>query len=105
MVGQLHPTPAVCGLPKKRAMQIITEIEKRDRGYYAGFLGPLQASGAFDLFVNLRTMEVFDDALRLYVGGGITPLSDPETEWQETCQKADTLLNLIRQMNYGKITF
>ena len=105
LVGQLHPTPAVCGLPKKRAMQIITEIEKRDRGYYAGFLGPLQASGAFDLFVNLRTMEVFDDALRLYVGGGITPLSDPETEWQETCQKADTLLNLIRQMNYGKITF
>ena len=50
-------------------------------------------------------MEVFDDALKLYVGGGITPLSDPETEWQETCQKADTLLNLIRQINYGKTTF
>ena len=105
LVTQLHPTPAVCGIPKKRAMQVITEIEKQERGYYAGYLGPLQATGAFDLFVNLRTMEVFDDALKLYVGGGITPLSDPETEWQETCQKADTLLNLIRQINYGKTTF
>lgn len=54
-------------------MQIITEIEKRDRGYYAGFLGPLQVTGAFDLFVNLRTMEVFDDALRLYVGEVLLP--------------------------------
>lgn len=105
LVSQLHPTPAVCGIPKKRAMQVISEIEKQERGYYAGYLGPLHATGAFDLFVNLRTMEVFDDALKLYVGGGITPLSDPETEWQETCQKADTLLNMIRQMNYGKTTF
>ena len=60
---------------------------------------------AKDMRAALRNGRVFDDALRLYVGGGITPLSDPETEWQETCQKADTLLNLIRQMNYGKITF
>lgn len=105
LVELLHPTPAVCGIPKKRAMQLIAEIEKQDRGYYTGYLGPLQASGSFNLFVNLRTMEVFDDALKLYVGGGITPLSEPENEWQETCEKADTLLNLIRQINYGKFTF
>ena len=64
-------------------MQLISEIEKQERRYYAGYLGPIQ----------------------LYVGGGITPASDPENEWEETCTKADTLLNLIRQINYGKTIF
>ncbi|MCR9011149.1 isochorismate synthase [Gabonibacter chumensis] len=105
LISLLHPTPAVCGIPKKRAMQLISEIEKQERRYYAGYLGPIQQNGAFNLFVNLRSMELFNDALKLYVGGGITPASDPENEWEETCTKADTLLNLIRQINYGKTTF
>jgi len=105
LIHQLHPTPAVCGIPKKRAMQLILDIEKEDRKYYTGFLGPVEANGAFHLFVNLRSMELFNDAIKLHVGGGITPASDPESEWQETCSKADTLLNLIREINYGKLTF
>lgn len=105
LVKALHPTPAVCGIPKKKAMQIIMDIEKQDRNYYTGFLGPLQRTGAFDLFVNLRTMELFDDALKLYVGGGITSASDPESEWLETCEKANTILNLIKQITYGKFNF
>ena len=101
----LHPSPAVCGIPKKNTMQIIVETEAQDRKYYTGYLGPLSASGGFDLFMNLRSMEIFDDALKLFVGSDITPDSDPERKWQETNEKANTILNLIRQINYGKTNF
>jgi isochorismate synthase len=97
LVAQLHPTPAVCGVPKKRAMQLIAATEWLERGYYGGLVGPVQPGGAFDLFVNIRSMELFADAFRLRVGGGITPLSDPGEEWEETCRKADTLLNLLEE--------
>ncbi|MDR1274153.1 MAG: chorismate-binding protein [Odoribacteraceae bacterium] len=100
LVAQLHPTPAVCGLPKKRAMQLIAETEWQERGYYGGLVGPVGQNGAFDLFVNIRSMELFPGAFRLHVGGGITPLSDPGEEWRETCQKADTLLNLVREIDH-----
>ena len=105
LVKTLHPSPAVCGMPKKKAMQIIVETEEEDRKYYTGYLGPLLATGAFDLFANLRSMEIFDDALKLYVGSDITPACDPEAKWQETIEKANTILNLIRQINYGKTNF
>ena len=98
LISQLHPTPAVCGFPRKRAMQLIADMELQERGYYAGLLGPVQHNGAFDLFVNLRSVELFNEAYKLYAGGGITSLSDPEKEWQETCQKADTLMSLIQEI-------
>ncbi|WP_372751474.1 chorismate-binding protein [Labilibaculum sp.] len=96
LVQDLHPTPAVCGLPKQKAVQLIREIEKHDREYYAGYLGPIEASGIFSLFVNLRSMKVLENQMALFVGGGITADSIPENEWEETCLKAQTLLNVIR---------
>lgn len=94
-VQDLHPTPAVCGLPKNKAMDLIRNIEKHNREYYAGFLGPVCADGKFSLFVNLRSMKVHQNKMALYVGGGITADSDPEKEWMETCFKAQTLLKVI----------
>lgn len=105
LIKTLHPSPAVCGIPKKKTMQLIIEIEEEDRKYYTGYLGPLQTSGGFDLFVNLRSVEIFDDALKLFIGSNISPDSDPENKWQETTEKANTILNLIRQINYGKTNF
>lgn len=105
LVRTLHPSPAECGVPKKRTMQAIVETEEQDRKYYTGYLGPLQVSGGFDLFVNIRSMEVFDDAVKLFVGCELTPDSDPENKWQETNEKANTMLNLIRQIRYGKTNF
>jgi isochorismate synthase len=96
LVQDLHPTPAICGLPKKKAIELIREIEKHDREYYAGYLGPIETSGSFSLFVNLRSMKVLDNQMALFVGGGITADSIPEKEWEETCLKAQTLLNVIR---------
>lgn len=92
----LHPTPAVCGLPKQEAMDLIRKVEQHDREYYTGYLGPVHANGKLSLFVNLRSMKVLQDKLCLYVGGGITADSEPEKEWDETCFKAQTLLNVIK---------
>jgi len=96
LVQDLHPTPAVCGLPKNKALKLIREIEEHDREYYAGYLGPIEANGSISLFVNLRSMKVLEKQMALYVGGGITADSIPEKEWEETCLKAQTLLNVIR---------
>ncbi len=83
----LHPTPAVCGLPKTEAYQFIGAHEAESRAYYAGFLGWLDASDRSDLYVNLRCMQVLPDCFRLYAGGGILSTSQMEDEWQETENK------------------
>jgi isochorismate synthase len=103
LVGTLHPTPAVCGVPKRRAMQVIAETERAERGYYGGLVGPVEHSGAFELHVNIRSLEVLPGAFRLHVGGGITRGSDAEGEWRETCHKAETLLNLLRELHDGRL--
>ncbi len=94
-VSHLHPTPAVCGLPKVEAKQLIKKIEPHDRAYYAGYLGMITNTGAFSFFVNLRSMQILSDGMALYVGGGITAQSEEEKEWLETCHKAETLLKII----------
>ena len=94
-VAELHPTPAVCGLPKNLADEFIREKEKHDRKYYTGYLGPWKLNQQVDLFVNLRCMEITDDEFILYAGGGITSKSIPDREWEETNQKAKTLLSVI----------
>ncbi|MDD2798644.1 MAG: chorismate-binding protein [Bacteroidales bacterium] len=95
LIEKLHPTPAVCGLPKAESMILIEHTEKHDRDFYAGYLGPVSPSGC-DLFVNLRCMKLTDTGITLFVGGGITAQSHAEAEWQETCLKAETLLKIIK---------
>jgi len=94
-VDELHPTPAVCGLPKNLADEFIKENEKHDRKYYSGYLGLWKLNQQVNLFVNLRCMEITNDQFILYAGGGITSKSIPEREWEETNQKAKTLLDVI----------
>ncbi len=96
-VVNLHPTPAVCGLPKLTAKQLIKSVEQHNRTYYAGYLGAMKSTGEFSLFVNLRSMQVSANGMALYVGGGITAQSDAEKEWQETCHKAETLLKVMAE--------
>ncbi len=94
-ISELHPTPAVCGLPKNLADEFIRIKEKHDRKYYTGYLGPWKLNQQVNLFVNLRCMEITNDQFILYAGGGITSKSIPEREWVETNQKAGTLLAVI----------
>ncbi len=95
LVSALHPTPAVCGIPKEKALELIEEIEEKDRFYYSGFLGPIGIRSQRNLFVNLRCAMWKDNELSLFVGGGITGESIPEREWDETELKAETLIKLF----------
>lgn len=94
-LAELHPTPAVCGYPKPKAAKFIPNIEKHDRRYYTGYLGPWRLNGDVGLFVNLRCMEILPQQYILYSGGGITARSVPEDEWEETNKKATTLMSAI----------
>ncbi len=109
VVHSLHPTPAICGLPKEQAQEFINQMEGYDRGFYTGYLGELnckeiktrpssrrnEENRAYksvhtttSLFVNLRCMQwVGVDEAHIYVGGGITAGSEPESEWLETENK------------------
>jgi len=93
----LHPTPAVCGLPKDAAMALINRIEKHDRRYYGGFNGYVD-NGNLLLYVTLRCMEVIGQTACLYVGGGITAASVPQAEWDETVLKSQTLLSVLKNI-------
>ncbi|MEY3499485.1 MAG: hypothetical protein RL308_1154 [Bacteroidota bacterium] len=96
----LHPTPAVCGLPKQIAKDFIIENEGYNRSFYAGFLGEInREENSTEIFVNLRCMQIkrnLDSTkAHLYIGCGITKDSNPEKEWQETVNKATTMKNII----------
>ncbi len=95
IVKALHPTPAVAGLPKQKAIDFILENEQYNRSFYTGFLGVLNKEKESRLFVNLRCMQVKNNEAHVYVGGGITKESIPEAEWQETEDKSQTLLKLL----------
>ncbi|HAM97058.1 MAG TPA: hypothetical protein DCQ26_00450 [Marinilabiliales bacterium] len=98
-IENLHPTPAVCGLPVKDSLELILETEGYDREYYTGFLGPFDPSNKMNLFVNLRCLQAFDDGVLLYAGGGITAESEPEKEWEETRIKIQTLERILEQLS------
>ncbi len=94
----LHPTPAICGWPEKEALNLITNLEKYNRSYYSGYLGPVGLNHQTQLFVNLRCMKIADNEASLFVGGGITAGSVPEQEWEETLIKSRTLLAEIEKI-------
>ncbi len=95
MKNLLHPTSAVCGMPKLSALQFITNNEHLDRGLYSGYLGPVNMNGVSKLYVNLRCMQLFNQCAKLYAGAGITFDSIPEKEWDETTLKCHTLLDVM----------
>lgn len=94
LLKHLHPTPAVAGLPKKVAQQYISAIESHERELYTGIIG-CSRIGAEKLYVNLRCGQIISDFLYCYVGGGFTPDSGAQDEWQETENKSQTLLRLL----------
>jgi len=98
LIASLHPTPAVCGLPRNKAYDLIQKVEKHDRVFYTGFLGPWNLSGDSKLYVNLRCASLHANKMSLYVGGGLTAESVAEAEWQETIRKSETLLSVVEKM-------
>jgi isochorismate synthase len=95
VLGELHPTSAVCGMPKHKALAFILAHEGYDRSFYSGFLGPMHVAGQSNLYVNLRCMQLGAHSAHLYVGAGITHDSQPDAEWRETELKAETMLSVL----------
>jgi anthranilate synthase component 1 len=82
------PAGTVSGAPKVRAMEIINELEREKRGPYAGAVGYFSADGSMDTCIALRTAILKDGMMYVQAGGGIVADSVPETEYQETVNKA-----------------
>lgn len=94
LVEKLHPTPAVCGLPKQEAFDFIVANEGYERNFYAGYIG-IEIGNSQQYFVNLRCAQFFQDKIWIYVGGGITAESIPPNEWNETELKSGTIINAL----------
>ena len=97
LVEQLHPTPAVCGIPKAEARQFILANEHSPRLYYSGFCGLFDANSQTSLYVSLRCMQMLGNKIRLYAGGGLLRESVMESEWQETEAKMEAMRQLFEK--------
>jgi anthranilate synthase component 1 len=91
------PAGTVSGAPKVRAMEIIDELEPVRRGVYGGGVGYFGADGTMDTCIALRTAVVKDGQVFVQAGGGVVADSDPEAEYQESCNKARALVRAVEE--------
>ncbi|RMH13329.1 MAG: isochorismate synthase [Gemmatimonadetes bacterium] len=91
----LHPTAAVCGLPRDQALALLAREEPFVRGWYAGPVGWFDAGGNGVFAPALRTAVVADGVWRLFAGAGIVSGSDPQAEWEETGMKFQPVLRAL----------
>lgn len=85
------PAGTVSGSPKIKAIEILSQLENIKRRFYAGAIGYLQASGDLDFCIAIRCALKQGSTWTLQAGGGIVYDSNPEREWQETCEKLGAL--------------
>lgn len=95
LAAALHPTAAVCGLPRDTAAALIDDLEPFDRGFFAGAIGWCDSNGDGQWMVAIRCAEIAGNTARLFAGAGVVPGSDPELEAIETSAKFETLLRAL----------
>ena len=95
VVASLHPTPAVCGIPREVALAVLTENEIFDRGWYAGPVGWLDSNGRGIFVPALRSAVLCNGSWRLFAGAGIVAGSNPVAEWEETEIKFQPVLRAM----------
>ena len=95
------PAGTLSGAPKIRAMEIIAELEQQKRGPYGGAVGYFSFEGNMDTAITIRTIVLKDGVAYVQAGGGVVYDSDPESEYQETLQKAQALLRAISEAESG----
>jgi isochorismate synthase EntC len=91
----LHPTPAVCGLPRDSAMAFLGRVEPFERGWYAGPVGFFDAEGNGIFVPALRMGVSTGSGWRLFAGAGIVEGSVPALEWEETAIKFEPMLEAL----------
>lgn len=97
MLDLLHPTSAVAGMPRDKALAFIHDNEGFDRSLFSGYLGPVNLEEETAIFVNLRCAKLLADHAVLYAGAGVTEDSIPDKEWEETELKCDIIGKFIQQ--------
>lgn len=95
LVLAVHPSAAVCGVPRERANQTITALEPMSRGFFGGAIGYMDPAGDGHWAVTIRCAELSGDHVRLLAGAGIVAASDPKSEAQETQHKMSSMLNAL----------
>ncbi len=95
LVEQLHPTPAVAGLPRQAACQLLRQQEGFERGLYAAPIGWINAQGDGEFVVGIRSALLQGRRARLYAGAGIVAGSQPDRECQEVDLKLRSLLEAL----------
>ena len=95
------PAGTVSGAPKIRAMEIIEELEPTRRGPYAGAVGYFSFSGNMDMCINIRTVVIKGRQAYIQAGAGIVADSNPEHEYEETCNKARAMMKAIELAEQG----
>ncbi|MET0799661.1 MAG: isochorismate synthase [Actinomycetota bacterium] len=96
VVAELHPTPAVCGTPRRIARATIAELEPFDRGSYAGPVGWMDAAGDGEWAIALRCARLDGERATLFAGAGIVAGSEPAAEIDETERKFRAFLDSLR---------
>ena len=91
LIKATFPGGSITGAPKIKAMEIIGEIERVPRGIYCGAIGAFGFNGTVDLNIAIRTVTFRNHHARFHAGGGITALSEPEAEYDETLTKAERI--------------
>jgi anthranilate synthase component 1 len=95
------PAGTLSGAPKIRAMEIIEELEHCKRGPYGGAVGYFSFSGNMDTCITIRTMVIHNGTGHVQAGGGIVADSDPESEYQESYNKARALFSAMQLAKQG----
>lgn len=90
------PGGSITGAPKVRSMQIIADIERVAREVYCGAIGFIGFNGYMDTNVAIRTVTIDDGLAVFHAGSGITAMSDPEAEYEETLAKARRIFDAFR---------
>jgi len=102
LIDSLFPTPAVCGVPKEKAMHLIRKFESHDRGLYSGLVGIMDFEGNCEMAVSIRSALFRENTVTAFAGAGLVPNSDPEEEFNETTLKLNTILSLFSNENKSK---
>lgn len=97
LIRELHPTPAVGGFPREKAVPFIQEIETLERGWYSGPVGWFNMNGFGEFAVAIRSALLHKNSATLYAGCGIVDNSDPMKEWNETILKFEPLLDGLQE--------
>ena len=99
IIGETFPAGTLTGAPKHMAMQLIEKYESSKRSFYGGAIGYLSWTGNMDTAIAIRTAIIQKNVLKVRAGGGIVHDSDPEAEYQESLNKAQSIFNALEEMD------